>query len=109
MIPSIVPHKGLKPEKLPYHALKERGLRQAKALFVRFDESNITNHGMDGGKKGLFACQFERNSGAKAHTKRFSGIAITYRDTDVPRTIAIDEWLAVIGTIGKEAPAFLYH
>ena len=60
-------------------------------------------------RKDLFARYFERNCGAKPHTERFSGIAITYRDSYISRTIAIDEWLAVIGTIGEEAPAFLYH
>src|SRR5436305_9891505 len=49
------------------------------------------------------------NGGSKASAERSGGMSIAYCQSNVTRTIAVDEWLTILGPVGKETPALIYH
>jgi len=59
--------------------------------------------------EALFFYHCESDVCANPDTECLSGIAITYGDACVTRTVAIHKWSSIVGAIGKEAPALLYH
>src|SRR5438045_8397548 len=49
------------------------------------------------------------NRCSEASAERSGSMSIAYSNTNIARTITVDEWLAVIGAFGKETPASIYH